>query len=112
MQAHELRLGNWVKDGKENIQITVDELKALVNGRAEFDAIPLTPELLEKCGFEKGNEGYYHFSGGKFEYRWHPGGHFYLIVESDWNEIEHLNHLHQLQNLYFALTGEELKIDL
>lgn len=86
--------------------------------------IPLTPELLEKCGFEK----------AEFDA---PGDNWYEIiivrhrlqlcletkynmahiVEESGNSVlfRHFigfEYLHQLQNLYFALTGEELEVKL
>lgn len=75
----------------------------------EIDPIPLTEEILLKCGFEKAKvntiiNAYISFS-------------FYLTIYDDklfyeWKggNIE-VKHLHQLQNLYFALTGQELNTE-
>ena len=66
-------------------------------------AIPITPEILERCGFESNpyhdryELGYFHFE-------------HCAIRQMIWIEkYPHVNYLHQLQNLYFALTGEELQ---
>lgn len=73
--------------------------------------IPLTPEILERCGFEYGN--------GKFN-EWWVSGKFTLYNNGykNKNDIEfeesfykvRIKYFHQLQNLYYALTGEELEI--
>jgi hypothetical protein len=73
-----------------------------------FQPIPLTEEWLFKFGFRK-------YSSTQFD-----KGNFWTIANH--NETKHFgmwcNHLeiyikyvHQLQNLYFALTGEELTIN-
>lgn len=86
--------------------------RSLVN---DLQRIPLTPEWLERCGFIKGGD--YGFGIGYF---WdHPqdiclvefidNGEFRLYG-SEWTIGKDFKFLHQLQNLYFALTAEELTI--
>lgn len=61
--------------------------------------IPLTPEILEKCGFSKcecgGWRGVIHISK--------------MMIVKDGIEMKSL---HQLQNYVYALTNTELKIEL
>lgn len=72
--------------------------------------IPLTEELLLKCGFEQ--------SGGLFQKKNSPI--YYLdgkfVIAADGYAMAgasiKLKYLHQLQNLDFALTGKELEINL
>ena len=71
--------------------------------------IPLTPSILEKCGFEKDNEN------ERFQLDTDLGLCIYgsielgVAVNMDYKIVGNaVKHLHQLQNLYFALTGEEL----
>lgn len=72
--------------------------------------IPLTGEILLKAGFEKDIESLFYrnsFIIAKTKTRWafyHNG----LMG----GELVRIDDLHQLQNLFFALTGEEIKIDL
>lgn len=72
----------------------------------EFNSIPLTEELLLKCRFVKRKWGdaivYYH-SLLELDTRFCLNGVDYNIK---------VKSLHQLQNLYFDLVGEELEIDL
>lgn len=131
--ANELRINNWVnksyfgEERSEYFQITkgfeIDSAEEL------YYPIPLTPELLVRCGFEKekihngfsfkkeiGRDGFkleICFCKGVQEYtdfKIIGNGCYDDCGEMSLNEI--LKYLHQLQNLYFALTGEELNIEL
>lgn len=77
--------------------------------------IPLTEELLLKCGFKKIN----HISGYSFfsmERNNKNGANIdiyksYSTVGSN-TSVPHIQFLHQLQNIYFALTGKELEVTI
>lgn len=87
-----------------------------------FEPIPLTEDWLLKMGFDrKKNYVTEYFQYGKMEkYRIHcykDGAMQLALPISDENGVVtfapplvEFNYVHQLQNLYFALTGEELKI--
>ena len=123
MKANELRLGNLI-----NTQNGVEEICTIYIGSfitetcSSFEycePIPLTEEWLLKFGFKKigTNDFYddlYHFGNGT-----HNGFYFSLsgVAVVGWNdyydhhqEVGDCQYVHQLQNLYFALTGEELTI--
>jgi hypothetical protein len=68
----------------------------------EIEPIPLTPEIFEKAGFDDAGFNSYHLGS----YVWKDN---YLDFGTWGARCEYL---HQLQNLYFALTGEELTLDL
>lgn len=76
--------------------------------------IPLTPEILEKAGFVTigryaiGVGGYNVFAKGRIELLQPNEGDPYILAFYE----AKITHLHQLQNLYFALTGQELTINL
>jgi hypothetical protein len=136
IQANELRIGNWVyvtdevlvgDEFKENFIARVQTIKGLGSlsvdgGRSDIslrhvDPIPLTPEILQKCGMTKDNywENCYLFTEneGMFSFEWKNDA----LVMYVGNTLEYesgpdVKYLHQLQNLYFALTGEELNIEL
>lgn len=125
MNANELRLGNWIMDengrqtkcaGLLNGQIvTLIDGLALVGKKEElFEPIPLTPEVLEACGYiddtittdkilELGDYG--------IHIRFLPEGTDDIVI-SDYGEIisipARIKYLHELQNLYFALVDQEL----
>lgn len=82
--------------------------------------VPLTEGLLVCCGFEDTNRGY-RATGVEVSYAiTHPNGGARIIIYQSpkppfdtwslpYNRTE-FKYLHQLQNLFFALTGEELQI--
>lgn len=83
---------------------------------AELEPIILTTEILERAGFtEKGGllaDKY--FEKGDLELK-QAGEYYQRILVTKLNTTVFdlpLTSLHQLQNLYFALTGEELEIKL
>ena len=73
---------------------------------SHFNPIPLTPEILEKCGFDR--NCILKISQG-VNIEWSYGKEVWLTKEGEViYEFENTQYLHQLQNLYFALCGEEL----
>ena len=132
MEAKELRIGNYVYDNyREVYKLIVKSDFLNLDYRIEFDIlkpIPLTEEILLKCGFEKTKilgsylkntpnteKGY-----GITIHSQHPFNdklftqviEIYQINGSGLFVQGGLKHLHQLQNLYFALTCTELEINL
>ena len=77
-----------------------------------YQPIPLTEEWLLRFGFqiyEHDKDEYYIYDTDHLVslYKGINGGYQRRI--NDYDDGIELNHVHQLQNLYFALTGEELK---
>ena len=138
IKANELRIGSWVqfKDPcvvrgiPDTLYGTVNMLYGNVisvhcesNGtfydssaiKVDLQPIILTEELLLKCGFRKLKlEGY----DVHFKYT-HPKLHSSItaIYNADFSMklddvARGIKSLHQLQNLCFALTGQELEITL
>jgi hypothetical protein len=121
IQANELRIGNWIEAvadmGNYQMKMTEHNFTSVARNPNCVNPIPLTPEI-EKCGFEKGVETH----GFKNWYIKHLGfvlcnapndsenpNDWYLKVDIDKpNYICCIKYLHQLQNLYFALTNTEL----
>jgi hypothetical protein len=118
IQANELRIGNFVLAKGEWIEIfSITEdgsggygYNSLQGGMPNFyscDPISLTPEILERCGL-KNDDGYYHNEDYSFSIEERGNEYFY---EYDGRNIgKGCKYLHQLQNLYFALTSEELEV--
>ena len=120
MKPEELRIGNWVQDvghvdrpyqiqgfGQNNT--CLDEI-GVGWIPSKLEPIPLTEEWLERFGFIPYDE----FSHPCFE----RNGYLVSYVYGKWdvqigsiraNRLG-LDYVHQLQNLYFALTGEELEL--
>lgn len=83
-----------------------------------FYGIPLTPEWLERMGFVKNTRE--EWDGPKIELEhsleWFTikgyGPDSFMLMGSEWTMGKPFQFVHQLQNLYFAVTGEELDIKL
>ena len=133
IKANELRLGNYIKSG---INGAYDEKgiigKVLEIGNEERDfeqiycecdesfewffkgnyfGIKLTEEWLLKFGLEK--IGIWTFSlnlVGNLDLIYYLGEKGWSIGLKSYSDFSNLKYVHQLQNLYFALTGEELII--
>lgn len=128
MEARELRIGNLVeypnwsnnKDkcifeigsiSKLNDEITVTKglIKISSKNIYYFKPIPLTEEWLLKFGFDNTLAGIPSFHNGMFGLFWENCSLF-LLTQGVCLEIPYIKSVHHLQNLYFALTGEELTI--
>jgi hypothetical protein len=111
MKATELRIGNLVLIGKEvNILELVDFADIYENNTIiHFEPIPLTEEWLLKMGFVYRGI-YYHFPKNDiFKLEQYKLKNAYFLKHSKESlDSVRINYVHQLQNLYFALTGEEL----
>jgi hypothetical protein len=120
LKASELRIGNFLRAKKDyhnqfhgnGIVSSIEQSKFVILDHYPgkwFEPIPLTEEWLLKFGFKwKGL-----IAKGRYLTLFTPCGKAIVYKESHFIftgvtiEVQ-TNYLHQLQNLYFALTGEEL----
>jgi hypothetical protein len=134
MKANELRIGNFIQGAANTCSSTlgyIEEVtplfihdKSLHNAFRFYNGIPITEEWLLKFGFEEEAMRYSRnidlFGGGK---KLCFSGDYLYIIDSEkqntiptdvvtiWNkDVKKEFYVHSLQNLYFALTGEELII--
>ena len=137
IKANELRIGNWVQQTKRRQQSKkISNLLILSVGQQgvniawqpdgeklepyrQLSGIPLTPEILEKAGFEdKGRLGnsWSYLKLGKVNITSHPKkdgtNRYNFQYDTSLSQSVDLLYIHQLQNLYYALTQTELKIEL
>jgi hypothetical protein len=104
MKATELRIGNFYDNNGVFKKASPSTIEEVWNApRSWCKAIPLTEEWLLKFGFEITDNFQ---TKDRFQTHKQDGiiwfEYGYIVVE--------LNYVHQLQNLYFSLTGEELTI--
>jgi len=107
MEARELRIGNNINLGDKVVIVDLDVINRIGNAHYETTPILLTDEWLNKLGMNR--RGYT------------EDGEVYCKDDMAWiikedaayhlDEYPHeIKYVHQLQNLLFALTGEELTI--
>jgi hypothetical protein len=111
MKANELRIGNWYDHNGIPTQVTPNTIEEVWEAeRIWCKAIPLTEEWLLKFGFDKlpncWDNDIFHLS----EWDNYPMNWCVVMNKNNAVLILKLKYVHQLQNLYFALTGEELII--
>lgn len=125
MRANELRLGNWVslnKDFKKVLWFKYDkvcvmnEYPSAIVDIDRLSPIHITEEILLKCGFE-------YCESRKVYQLYLPNDHQVLVGFRFQNEfklqyrvlnvvLHETQYLHQLQNLIYALTNQELNVEL
>src|SRR5215831_7776890 len=120
IKANELRIGNWVDYQGKKIKVeNVND--GGINGEwdscwatyfhEDLSGIPLSQDILQTAGFEKAIQlttGEWTYSIGDFDFKLLSNSAFLQVEYSDFG-IE-IKNVHHLQNLYFALTGEELEM--
>ena len=130
MQASELRLGNRIQyNGDYGTVITISEYGVTVAFEEEemyltynqIKPIPLTYDRLLKCGFDREHNepnkvdtivyDIYYITGTDYliEYYYEDG--LWLFTDDIGLKV-FISYLHEIQNLIFALTGQELNINL
>ncbi len=137
MKASDLRIGNyvyyehtthivsgvhgnkvyswWVKDGEPVIEYEAKDISGTqvenpyMDVVTQYEPIPLTEGLLKEFGFDMKDKNRLDWVKGAFnlERSNEDDSKFCFEVYSHYIP---LNYVHQFQNLYFALTGEELKL--
>ena len=117
MKANELRIGNWVNDYqfKKPLKVTVGVLWEIENGMDFYERILLTEEWFLKFGGKTDDFEIDSFvlSSLTCDYRFFKtdliGGETYWTCEKILGDTC-IEYVHELQNLYFALTGTELEL--
>ena len=128
MKANELRIGNFLQSDtniikivgvvKKDIYYYHNKKNLYVLELNNFKPIPLTEEWLLRLGFDISSSSGYNIknNGIEIDIWFNDDGLINDIQISSTNisgaypNIKHFQYVHQLQNLYFALTNEELQI--
>lgn len=126
IDVRELRIGNIFKtsdcdcfrvgevyekeDGLYCVENGIDFNGSSLYGSVEdLQPIPLTEELLVKCGMNECDDA----CVVRYSYR---NGKFKMNINNIENGCQicsiEVKYLHQLQNIYFDLTGKELEVNL
>ena len=116
MEVKELRIGNLIKHEGVEIEINGIQMFSVYWGeknvapiRFGFEPIPLTEEWLLNFGFEHSKPNYWFKNDNKLRFSLIDNNLHCSMGDDDWGILyNRLNYVHQLQNLYFALTTQEL----
>lgn len=133
--AKELRIGNYLQGepisitrlgmyGDGTTAITGHGIDLMERGMiTDLEPMPLTDKILEQCGFSKWDGGWsldawnneqepeaicridIDFTDGMIKFKSRYESNPYS------RPLPNIKYLHQLQNLYFYITGNELEID-
>lgn len=127
IDVRELRIGNWInlidnnKDREYVTWVDIEMLNDIHYSNYRADGIPLTEEILLKAGF---SEGLQNFSGAY--YKDMPEYSVMIVSIGEGYNVKlslpginglmtvsrGIQYLHQMQNIFYALTRTELAIDL
>ena len=126
MKASELRIGNLVLNGFGNEDVVDGITESIIRCKIDtgckiegINPIPLTEEWLVKRGFEKHDNPEWRLLYGNAnddEYMYIDFSKEILYLKAGYkgeiyvHPFKGIQHVHQLQNIYFALTNEELTI--
>jgi len=138
VKAQELRVGNWIFDSFDRplkvTEIKEGRVRALYRGESNTETQGLRNGLfkLEECRpirldleimkasrfyFKDNSDAWLYLSLGRMDKQWFIMRSYdiedtYIVQWKQAGIMPPCKYLHQLQNLYFALTGEELNITL
>lgn len=135
MKANELRIGNLVDLGNRIakvieighlscVVVDLEETQDTIEDYKRTKPISLTEEFLLKFGFEpinKHDNAFITYADWTHNYFLQldvrKADNKYLILDNSFDDLRafsmvDIEYVHQLQNLYFALTGEELTFKL
>lgn len=117
MNPRELRIGNWVRLKHHDFKYQIEYHELHSERMDDIEPILITPEWLERFGFENIGTDDYHsqpmFKRQGCDWKYCLGGYFSQYFCEGYNEpatVGDIQYVHQLQNAYFVLTGEELTI--
>jgi hypothetical protein len=120
MKAQELRIGNLLYN--DNVVVTIDA-RTIFDiwddaGLKKYNPIPLTEKWFIKFGFKKDANGNYwrglitHYlkiiQSGEYFYPYYIQIPEFSSENENRVSLNRIQHIHQLQNLFYSLCGEEL----
>jgi hypothetical protein len=127
MKANEVRIGNYIKfhntitkvEGFSIWDNLIQSDNFAERELKDFEPIPLTEEWLLRFGFNKDyKSGYLGIDVHNSDFvltepkkmgEW-QNGYVFQFTAGNVPKFKEIFYVHKLQNLYFALTGEELTI--
>lgn len=102
MEAKELRIGNKIM--RHGLVVTTDEQTFwdIKNHPEQYEPIPITEDWMIRLGFKRLGKDTFYLGSVKIHHRKRG-----FVLAKRYRD---LIYVHELQNLYYALTKEELQI--
>lgn len=116
IDVRSIRIGSiiekeWIDESRSTETLDTEELSFALESPHLYHPIPLSESLLIDSGFEWDGSQIEHWKNGNIYLYWHAEN---KTLSANLGHIEHIDvtisYVHQLQNLYFTLTGKELPI--
>lgn len=119
MEATQLRIGNYILDKENEVRQVVELSRTLVRTScdrillvSEVNPIPITEEILLKCGFEQKDHLFRLHLVNSIHIEYNSECNlYYFDIYMNTCRVE-LQYLHELQNIYQSITFKELEINL
>ena len=115
MKANELRIGNFVYFDKTITHLNCGDLlqiafEKIINPKATIKPIPLTEQWLKDFEFEQRGKRNFYVNRPMGLIKMDKGWGICMIDSGNvlFHTFSCIDYVHQLQNLYFELTGKEL----
>lgn len=116
MEARELMIGNYIyggKDGKTIFKVLSEDFSTIESFPENYFGIPLTEQLLMDLGFESTYDSHFrakfdHIEHSEIGFDYSKGKPMGMEGFRYYGRYIKIEFVHQLQNLYYSLTGQEL----
>jgi len=117
MKANELRIGNHTQNGivvelsNEDIVVFDGTAKWRQSAGLEIEPLPLTEEWMKRFKLKEVGMVAWSFRRYHIDIKGGAIGIYRLFFNDSNSPMIEFQYVHELQNLYFTLTGEELAIN-
>jgi len=121
MEATEIIIGKWYRrthgKGFTDCEMTLELMARIFSDEDiafnDFSGMPLTEELLLKCGATKSNSVKESLLYSRFRLFWKKSYNYWYVVDSTTNVyMTKIEFLHEWQNFVNIMDGHELQITL
>ncbi|WP_159479780.1 hypothetical protein [Chryseobacterium sp. 18068] len=122
MEANELRIGNYANHSElgivEIIAVGRDYIYCVYNGETfyesigRFSPIPLSEEWMLKFDFDPTANNLFYHKNIQIEKQKNTFNLRFVNPDFTTSSLRRIKYVHQLQNLFFALKGKELTINV
>jgi len=117
IRATDVRIGNYLAEANGKIfKVDPRVIYLLLEGTGPvWDGVAFTIDTLSKCGFikETWRNCYFLNISEDLSLKYYPEVRIIQMCGLDMEEdLDHIKHLHDLQNFMYFITGKELSVSL